>query len=67
VRFEVLDVAGRLVHREDIRAGAGTRELTWDGRTSSGGRARPGLYLIRVRAGSAQRSTRVVLERWIGG
>jgi len=63
VRFEVLDVAGRLVHREDIRAEAGARELTWDGRTSSGGRARPGLYLIRVRAGTAQRSTRVVLER----
>ena len=61
VRLDVLDVAGRLVHRSRISAPAGTSELAWDGRTASGVRAPPGLYLLRVRVGPSERSTRVVL------
>ena len=60
-RFDVLDVAGRLVHREQLAAAAGPRQLTWDLRTDQGDRARPGLYLVRVRAGSFEKATRVVV------
>ena len=62
-RFEVLDVAGRLVHREQLAAAAGPRELAWDLRTDAGARARPGLYLVRVRAGSFEKATRVVVTQ----
>ena len=61
-RFEVLDVAGRIVHREQLAAAAGPRELVWDLRTDAGARARPGLYLVRVRAGSFEKATRVVVS-----
>jgi hypothetical protein len=60
-RFEVLDVAGRVVHHESLAAVAGPRELVWDLRTDAGVRARPGLYLVRVRAGAFERATRVVV------
>ena len=62
-RFEVLDVAGRIVHREQLAAAAGPRELVWDLRTDAGARARPGLYLVRVRAGSFEKATRVVVTQ----
>ena len=61
VAVEVLDVAGRLVHRESFEAVAGSREFSWDLRTTGGVHARPGLYLMRVRAAGFQRSTRVVV------
>jgi hypothetical protein len=60
-RFEVLDVLGRLVHREALAVGPGARDLAWDLRTDAGARARPGLYLVRVRAGSLEQRTRVVV------
>jgi hypothetical protein len=63
VRLDVLDVAGRLVHREHVAAAAGTRELTWDLRTDAGVCARAGLYFVNVRSGDATRSTRVVVTQ----
>jgi hypothetical protein len=37
--------------------------VTWDGRTDAGSAAHSGLYFARVRAGNADATTRIVLER----
>ncbi|MCC6651819.1 MAG: hypothetical protein IT348_11775 [Candidatus Eisenbacteria bacterium] len=63
LRVEVLDLSGRLVARlHDGPAAAGAHEWRWNG-DSGGGRAAPGLYLVRAQAGSWQRSTRLVVVR----
>jgi hypothetical protein len=49
VTVEVLDLAGRLVARlAQGRQVAGAHVARWDGRADSGGRAGPGVYLLRV-------------------
>ncbi len=52
VRFEVLDLQGRVVSaaRAAVR-GAGRWTLRWDGKVAGGEQAPPGVYLARVRAG----------------
>jgi len=63
-RIEIHDLTGRLVRRfEDPDFLPGTHHLTWDGRTEAGGLAHSGLYFARVRAGGAEATTRIVLER----
>ena len=63
LRVEVLDLSGRLVARlHDGPAAAGAHEWRWNG-DSGGGRAAPGLYLVRAQAGSWQRSVRLVVLR----
>jgi hypothetical protein len=63
VRAEVMDVAGRriavLVKHETMAAGA--HRLTWEGRDAAGRRVAPGVYLIRLEAGPASATRRVVV------
>jgi hypothetical protein len=64
VRFAVHDVAGRLVRIvEDGTREAGVYTLAWDGRGASGGRVGPGLHLLRVDAGGARFTRRVIVTR----
>jgi flagellar hook capping protein FlgD len=61
VRLSVIDVGGRLVR--DLGTswiGAGAHELQWDGTTSSGSRAAPGLYFLRVNGAGVALSRSVV-------
>jgi Concanavalin A-like lectin/glucanases superfamily/SdrD B-like domain/FlgD Ig-like domain len=62
VKFEVLDVSGRLV--ADLSPGMlapGPHVLAWDGRAADGTRVRPGIYLVRLQAGSQHVTARLVL------
>jgi hypothetical protein len=64
VSFSVLDVQGREVWRSPRRVlPAGRTQLAWRGDSSHGGRARPGLYLARVRAGGVTMVRRFVVLR----
>ena len=61
-QLEVHDLLGRSV--QALSRGwqsAGASQVTWDGRTASGSRARPGVYLVTLRAGQRSASSRVVL------
>ncbi len=61
VRVEVLDLSGRRVATLASETfSAGTHSLTWDGSTSSGGRASPGVYLVRVKAPGFEGTQRIV-------
>ncbi len=62
VRVDVLDIAGRVVATlQDGELAAGEHFLVWSGRTSTGGRAAAGLYLVRVSgAGLPSSTTRMV-------
>ena len=63
VSMRVLDIMGRQVWSAPERNfGAGRWTLTWDGR-GAGGPVRPGMYLVRVRAGEAAFSRRCVIVR----
>jgi hypothetical protein len=64
VELTVHDVTGRLVRRlGDGEAAAGRHTVTWDGR-DTGGRAAPaGVYFVRLRAGDAGATRRVVRLR----
>ncbi|MGH7725997.1 MAG: PQQ-dependent sugar dehydrogenase [Candidatus Eiseniibacteriota bacterium] len=62
VRISVFDASGRRL--TDLLAGRilpqGTHRVVWDGRLASGSPAPPGVYLLRIQAGSEERSIRVV-------
>jgi flagellar hook capping protein FlgD len=48
--FEVLDMAGRMVARiPEQRRAAGTWSVGWEGRTSGGRPAPPGIYFVQMR------------------
>jgi flagellar hook capping protein FlgD len=50
--FEVLDLAGRMVARIPApRHEVGTWSVDWEGRTSGGTMAAPGIYFVQMRAG----------------
>jgi hypothetical protein len=50
VAFEVVDMAGRMVARiPGRRWEAGTWSVGWDGRTSRGTQAAPGIYFVQMR------------------
>ncbi len=58
----VYDISGRLVRT--LASGpmtAGAHEIQWDGRTDAGARAASGVYALRVQAGKAEASRRVVV------
>lgn len=62
LRAEVLDLAGRRVRViDDGAVVALEHRLAWDGRDDSGARRPAGLYFVRVRAGSAEWTRRIVL------
>jgi flagellar hook assembly protein FlgD len=49
VRVEVYDLQGRRLARlAELRLGAGTHVLPWDGRDERGGQAPSGLYFARA-------------------
>ena len=61
VRLEVFDVRGRSVraHEPGLLA-AGEQSLAWDGRSSDGAAAGPGIYYLRVTGPGIEFSRRVV-------
>ena len=60
--LEILDVAGRVLLARTTAPGA-RAVLHWDGSTSEGGTAPPGVYLARARDANTSVSSRVV---WLG-
>jgi parallel beta-helix repeat protein len=60
VSAEVFDLAGRRVKTLASATLSGAAEIRWDGSRDDGGPAHPGVYLVRVRAGGAQFTRRVV-------
>ena len=61
--MRVLDIMGRQVwSAEAKRFAPGRWTLSWDGR-GPGGAVRPGMYLVRVRAGEAAFARRFVIVR----
>ncbi len=62
LRAEVVDVTGRRVARvgEVALSGAGSGVLRWDGRGDDGRPAPAGVYWLRVEAGAATRSVRLI-------
>ncbi|UCE03951.1 MAG: lamin tail domain-containing protein [Candidatus Latescibacterota bacterium] len=64
VSLRVFDVRGRLVQvLVDAPVDAGVRHATWDGRDRRGAAVASGVYYAHLRAGSAERSTKLVLLR----
>lgn len=64
VRLRILNVSGRLVREIDAGAIApGLREVEWDGRDDAGRLVVPGIYFVRLEAGSRARAARVVMLR----
>lgn len=62
IRVDVLDTAGRLVKNlEQLPLAVGDQSADWDGTGLDGRRAAPGVYLVRVRAGSETKASRVAL------
>ncbi len=59
-RVQVVDVAGRVVRAWETGA-APEVVVRWDGRRADGGRAAPGLYLVRAVRGNAQVTRRLIL------
>lgn len=60
----VYDLRGRRVRRlESGRAPVGDRSVRWDGMTTTGGRAAPGVYLVRLTHGGATETLKLVLQQ----
>ena len=58
--IRIYDIRGRVVRFLETSGGG---ILTWDGRGASGERVAPGIYFVRIAAGSAAESRRVTLVR----
>lgn len=64
VRIQVFSVAGALVRTvTDQVWPAGRHEVGWDGRSAGGDAAAAGLYFVRVRLGSLERTQKLLLVR----
>jgi len=64
VEIAIHDASGRLVRRLERRElAAGPHTVSWDGRTDDGRDAAAGTYFVRVRAGAAGDTRRLVLIR----
>jgi glycosidase len=64
VRLDLLDASGRRVRvLGPAQLGAGTQSVTWDGRDESGRRVPPGIYLVRLTAGTDVRQAKVIRMR----
>jgi len=63
VSADVFDIRGRRVSGllGGASQGAGCRSLTWDGTDSNGTRMPPGIYFLRLRAGSTSAVEKIVL------
>jgi probable HAF family extracellular repeat protein len=63
-RVVVVDIAGREVARLlDQTQAAGEHSCAWDGRDSQGRMLNSGVYLMRIEAGGASRSQKIVVSR----
>jgi hypothetical protein len=61
VRAEVIDLTGRRVATLASETfSAGTHSLAWDGSIARGGRASPGVYLVRVKWAGFESTQRIV-------
>jgi hypothetical protein len=60
VAADVFDLAGRRVWTMAPVTLSGTAEIRWDGTGGNGDRVRPGVYLLRVRAGGSAFTRRLV-------
>jgi hypothetical protein len=62
VTAEVVDVSGRRVAilLDGASFTAGAHRVTWDGRDAAGRHAAPGVYMMRVSAGSASTMSRII-------
>ena len=63
VRLTLSDLSGRVVLTENGLYEAGTHEWKWNGKTEGGGDLPSGTYLLRVQAGDATRTIRMVYAR----
>ncbi len=62
VALDLYDLTGRWIRT--LAAGpreAGEHQVSWDGRTQDGGKARGGVYFLRLQAGGEREARRVVL------
>ncbi len=61
--LDIVNVAGQIVRRYSGAVGAPTGgvELEWDGRTSRGEFATPGVYLYRLQSGSHSATRKMIL------
>lgn len=57
------DIAGRKLRQLDSQPSEGLVSLVWDGADASGAAVRPGVYLVRVRAGGQSATGRVIRLR----
>ena len=63
-RVDVLDLGGRSVaHLLDAELDAGEHQIRWDGRDTRGTDLGPGVFWVRVRAGSVEERRRIVRVR----
>lgn len=60
VRFEVYDLAGRMIHDEEIPLTRGAGRFEWDGRNNDDRQVAPGVYLYRVTADGFEETGRIV-------
>ena len=64
VTLAVYDVTGRLIRTIAERSfAAGEHEVTWRGRDERGGAAPSGVYFVRLNAGGAVESQKIVLNK----
>jgi hypothetical protein len=64
VLLEVYDAQGRLVRTlvDEVRS-AGAHEAVWDGRDGSGRSTGSGIYLVRMRAGDYEATSKLLMLR----
>jgi hypothetical protein len=64
VELAIYDISGRMVRRLlSAEVSAGARRIGWDGRDESGSMAASALYMVRLQAGGAQLSRRIMVLR----
>jgi flagellar hook assembly protein FlgD len=65
IAMDVVDVAGRRVRAIPAAGdrGAGTHRIGWDGRDGAGAPVAAGTYFVRMTAGGASGTKRIVVVR----
>jgi len=64
MRVEIRDGAGRLVKALHLgQAGAGSGQVTWNGKDSSGRNAAAGIYFAQIKAGELSKSVKITLVK----
>ncbi len=64
VSLDIFDASGRVVlHRDHGEQGAGRHQLAWDGRDARRTRVSPGVYFLRLRAGTHESVERLIRTR----